>query len=427
MKIVCGPAGFHFDLYHADLNVVLYGRDATSQNGSAGAAIAESLRRQKLFPDPRAWDFLSIALSVTAADLAGHRDKSSDGWTREFALDIAVGDAEFWATQIPVLQELLQFLTTDRWQVRFVANGGVPPASDQDPVRLAEDCIVLLSGGLDSFTGALDLAADGKRPFAVSQSVRGDAETQRLLASAINSGIRHMQLNHNTDLPDPENPPSQRARSLVFFSYGILAGTVLAQYASGGEVTLYVCENGFITVNPPLTPARLGSLSTRTSHPAVLALLQRLLDSAGLRIRLENPYRHMTKGEMLKECREQSLLQQYAHRTTSCGRFKRFGYKHCGRCVPCLIRRAAFRAWDVPDKTEYVYKDLSKDDADHARSDDVRASLMAIAEIRETGFDQWLGVTLSSPFLETEAGQFRSVVERGIAELGSLFKAFRIR
>jgi hypothetical protein len=40
------------------------------------------------------------------------------------------------------------------------------------PGRPKEDCIVLLSGGLDSFIGAIDIVANGHRPFAVSQSVR---------------------------------------------------------------------------------------------------------------------------------------------------------------------------------------------------------------------------------------------------------------
>ena len=37
------------------------------------------------------------------------------------------------------------------------------------------------------------------------------------------------------------------------------------------DVTLYMCENGFISINPPLTDARLGSLSTRTTHPVYLS------------------------------------------------------------------------------------------------------------------------------------------------------------
>lgn len=426
MKLVCGPTGLDFDALNGDLNIVLYGREDRAHRGSAGAAIVEELRRKKLVLHPRAWDLLSIALSVTAADLAGHRNKSSDGWTREFELSIAVAEPEFWETQVCTLEALLRFLTTDRWRIAFIPDASYPerPAQRVSPDH---DCVVLLSGGLDSFTGALDLVAQGRRPFAVSQSVRGDAEKQRSLAVAIGRGIGHLQLNHNTIVPDPENPPSQRARSLVFFSYGVLAATTLRRYGDGDSVPLFVCENGFISINPPLTGSRLGSLSTRTSHPVVLALLQRVLDAAGIKVHLENPYAYRTKGEMLTGALLQDALKKHAHETTSCGRFKRFGYRHCGRCVPCLIRRAAFHAWKVRDRTGYVYEDLRIDDLDHARSDDVRAAGMAVAEVAEIGLDQWLGIALSSPLIGKAAPPLRDVASRGLAEIERFLDKFHIK
>lgn len=384
MKIICGPAKFNFAPLKGDVEVVLFERSKVDSQGSVGAAVMARILRQKLDVAPRAWDFLSIALSVVAADLAGHRDKSADGWTREFELHIAVADAAFWSSQVSILEDLLKFLTTDRWRLKFL-DGGEIPTPDGDPVRPPEDCVALLSGGLDSFVGVSDLISSGKRPFAVSQSVRGDAEKQKQLASTIGGGLRHLQLNHNAVLPDPENPPSQRARSIVFLAYGIAAATTLAKYHKGDEIVLYLCENGFITINPPLTPARIGSLSTRTSHPVVLALLKKILQAAGLRVRIENPYRHKTKGEMLANCQNQALLKAHAHETTSCGRFKRFGYRHCGRCIPCLIRRAAFHSCGVTDKTEYVHGDISVDDAERARFDDIRAAAMAIEQVRQDG------------------------------------------
>lgn len=426
MRIVCGPTDLDFDALHGDLNVLLYGRNGAEDYGTAGAAIVEVLRRRRLAPHERAWDFLSIALAVTAADLAGHRARSSDGWTREFELGIAVADPGFWATQVVTLEELLRFLTTDRWRITFIPGARYPnePASAAHP---NQDCIALLSGGLDSFIGALDLVAKGRRPFAVSQSVRGDVEKQCGLVAIVGGGIEHLQLNHNALVPDPENPPSQRARSIAFFAHGVLAATTLRRYVDGGDVSLFVCENGFISLNPPLTALRLGSLSTRTSHPVVLALLQRCLDAAGLRIRLENPYAYRTKGEMLIKTIRQDDLRRHAHETTSCGRFKRFGYRHCGRCLPCLIRRAAFHAWKVHDRTEYVYTDLSIDDDEHARSDDVRAVGVAVAEVAEVGVDQWLGVSLGSPLLGTTRPELRDVASRGLAEVERFLRAHRVR
>jgi len=256
MRLFCAPETYVFRDEQDALQVILYGQPGRPDRGSAGAAVRHQILRKRLLPAPRAWDFLSLALSVVTTDLAGHRNGSPDGWTREFELEIAVADPGFWNTQRDAVQAALAFLTTDRWRVSFI-EGGIQPTPPLDPTIPAEDCVVLLSGGMDSLVGTIDLVASGKKPFAISQIVRGDAQKQTVFARSIGGGLRHLQFNHNAQIPDPENPPSQRARSLIFLAYAILAATTLARYHDLQVITLYVCENGFIAVNPPLTGARL--------------------------------------------------------------------------------------------------------------------------------------------------------------------------
>lgn len=116
---------------------------------------------------------------------------------------------------------------------------------------------------------------------------------------------------------------------------------------------------------------------------------------------------------MMKERASQELLEAHAHRTTSCGRFKKFGYKHCGRCVPCLVRRAAFAAAGVNDETVYVYENLALDDEEHAGFEDVRAALVASAVQKELGTRRWLGTSLSSSRIANKA-LLTHTVERGL-------------
>lgn len=423
MKLICAPKDVRLATKTDALRVVLFGPPAPG-DGSAGEALVQEIRRKKLVPEPHAWDLLSLALSVVSADLAVHRDRSPDGWTREFELQVAVRDPIFWNAHSKMLSAALEFLTTDRWTVAFV-DGGWLPDPIREPTLPEQDCVILFSGGLDSLVGAIDLVSSVRRPFAVSQIVRGDAEKQKQFATRL-GGIRHIQLNHNARVPDPEEPPTQRARSLTFLAYGVLIATALQRYKKGERISLYVCENGFISINPPLTSARIGSLSTRTTHPAFLQSLQQLIDAAQLNIEIKNPYQHMTKGEMLVECADQALLKAEAAMSTSCGRFQRFGYRHCGRCVPCQVRRAAFVAWDVPDTTEYVYEDLGRNDEDHAGSDDVRSAAMAIAEVGSEGLDNWLGTTLSSSHLGDTAA-LKDVVKRGLAEIEKLHLKYGVK
>jgi hypothetical protein len=418
MRLICAPKGYKFKSNPESLEVVLYGHADRQTRGSAGEAAKDGIIDANLSPAPKAWDFLSLALAVIAADLAGHRTRSPDGWTREFQMEVAVVDPAFWNGQSLLVNRLLAFLTTDIWDVSFI-EGGFLPKPPAKPLLPAEDYVALLSGGLDSLIGVLDLVAQGTKPFVVSQTVRGDAENQRAFAKAIGGGLRHLQVNHNTDVPDPESPPSQRARSLIFIAYGILASTTLNKYRAGGAVTLYVCENGFISVNPPLTDMRLGSLSTRTTHPAFLKLIEELLDNAGLHISVQNPYQLKTKGEMLRDCADKKLRDALASTTTSCGRFLQHGYKHCGRCVPCLVRRAAFRSAGMSDGTKYVFEDLGRDDDAYAGFDDVRSVAMALAEVQSEGLENWLGTALSMAQLG-DIAPLQGMVGRALDELGAL-------
>ncbi|MGY4646240.1 Qat anti-phage system QueC-like protein QatC [Mycobacterium sp. URHB0021] len=398
--------------------IVLYEHANSDRTAAAGGAAAATVRRCSLQPDPAAWDLLSIALSVVVADGETKRSASSDGWTREFELDVALHDPSRWGALADPLSSALAFLTTDRWRIAFNA-GGVVPATPKKPRFPQTNAVALLSGGLDSLVGAIDLSFQGNKLFAVSQIVRGDKDKQTRFAKLIGGGLEHLQINHNASTRRGQKETSQRSRSLVFLAFGILAATATQRYADGETVPLYVCENGFIAINPPLTQARIGSLSTRTAHPEFLGRMQNLLDQVGLRIHIENPYAEKTKGEMMRECLDQTLLASEASVSTSCGRFQRFNYTHCGRCVPCQIRRAAFLAWAHADNTQYFYDDLGKPDNDHAAFDDVRSLAVARLSVQEDGLDRWLGPALSSPLINNRLA-LREMIQRGLDELGLL-------
>jgi len=423
MMLACFPQGEEpFAPPEAAQRVLLYGR-AGEGVASAGAAIHDAVLRSRFAPPAQAWDLLSIALSVLTADFIKLRSTSSDGWTRQFDLVIAVSDPATWRAAASALEELLGFLTTDVWRFRFVGSNGIPAV--QEPVWPDQESVVLLSGGVDSLIGGIDRVSHGDRPIAVSHVVRGDKEKQAFFAGRIGGGLNHIQLNPNIEVPG-EREQSQRARSFMFIALGVLAATSLAAYHDGATIPLYLCENGFIALNPPLTPIRIGSLSTRTAHPFYLQAMENLLLSVGLRVELRNPYRVQTKGEMMTGCAEQRLLQETAHTATSCGKFKRHGYKHCGRCVPCQVRRAAFLHWGYPDMTEYVYANLGTNDAEHAGYNDVRAVAAAIEDARRNGLEGWLGPSLAK-CEPTDRAPFRDMVERGLAELSELHRYYNVQ
>jgi hypothetical protein len=190
------------------------------------------------------------------------------------------------------------------------------------------------------------------------------------------------------------------------------------QARAGNTIPILVPENGFISINPPLTGARIGSLSTKTTHPFILSGLNHVLEAGTFGVRLTNPYQLRTKGEMLLGSPDQVLLRRLASSTTSCGRFSRYRV-HCGKCLPCLIRRAAFTKWGQPDQTEYRFADLREHANAPGRFDDVRSAATAILEARTRGFDRWCSGALAPSYFanDREAAGIGDTVMRGLSEL----------
>ena len=128
---------------------------------------------------------------------------------------------------------------------------------------------------------------------------------------------------------------------------------------------LMVPENGLIALNVPLDETRIGSFSTRTTHPFYLSLWNELLSNLELNIHVKNPYWNKTKGEMAAECKNKDVLYDTMKISFSCSspgkaRWRGLSPQHCGYCVPCIIRRAAMYKAFGKDGTLYTEKSILK-------------------------------------------------------------------
>jgi hypothetical protein len=373
-----------------------------------------SLKRKGFSPSPAAWDFVQFCLSVCAADLSSLRSTSADGWTRSIELTVAMHAPLLWQPWKSHAEKMLKVLTGDYWNIHFLGGGAPPP--DGKAILLDCDCVSLLSGGLDSLIGGIDLVANTRKPLFVSQLASGDSERQRKYANALGGAGRHFQWSHGISFTGMREP-STRARSLAFYAFAVLA----ASRVPTEKPQIFIPENGFICINPPLLPGRVSSLSTRTTHPQFIGLLQELLDGLGVSVQLELPYRFKTKGEMMRECQNQAFLGKWAADSTSCGRFRTYNRRHCGRCVPCMIRKGAFLAWDAKgDTTDYVFASLAGSDKSSG-PDDPMAAALAVLAVQENGLDTFLGATLGFASL-SERSKYRRVLNSGIVELQALLQ-----
>jgi hypothetical protein len=157
---------------------------------------------------------------------------------------------------------------------------------------------------------------------------------------------------------------------------------------------------------------------------------QKLLDNIGIGVRLYNPYQFKTKGDMLRECRDQKIAQGFAHETMSCahpsgGRWTGHGMVHCGRCAPCIIRRAAFKAAFGKDSTDYItdlYARALK--ADHSEGEQVQAFKVALARLSKNPSIARFLIHKPGPLGNDPdiISRYADLYQRGMGEVGSLLE-----
>lgn len=431
-------ADYRISIFEGDLGAL----SKSTASGYAGLSITnELLGWAGRSPATRAWDFTALALGVIGADRIVNRlETSPDGWTRQFELTVGVSDPALWRALSPEVEEMLSFLTGDFWTLDFIEGGYHPKPPKKLVGSRPETCVALLSGGLDSLIGAIDMETKGdERPVYVSNRVRGDREKQETFAAEVGASKRLLSLNAFPRTIGVTPEISQRPRSIIFIAFAVLAATLLDRYIDGDIVDLHTPENGFISLNTPLTLMRRGSLSTRTTHPRFISMLQNIFNKLELRIRLQNHYQLTTKGKMMEECADQVLLEKLAHKSMSCGRAGRT-LTHCGRCLPCLVRRAAFLKWKGrldSDQTRYIHPDIAlKVDGKvnnefhgkaFAEYDDVMQALTALNFVKRYGARRWIGPTISEVVFDSDAPGYRAVAEEGLLEIGEFLELTGLR
>lgn len=318
-----------------------------------------------------ALDFLYVAISVFAADRLISRRGAVDGWSRDVKLYIPVLAYEKWVENKPLLEDAVNFLSGDNWSFEFRPrsesateqkfhnkweNNGVSHNSAK-----TYDRICMFSGGLDSFVGAIDLLEEkmaNEKILFVSHygGGKGTKEYQDYLIKMIcpNYGVEKDDFRqfHVSVVDGTED--TTRTRSLMFFAHAIALASTF-----GKNLELTIPENGLISLNIPSTYSRIGTSSTRTTHPYYMQKLQQLLVSLGISVSLSNPYQFKTKGEMLVGCKGQEFLKLNLAHTMSCSHpdVERYTGRthtmHCGYCLPCVIRKAAIKKAGIVDNSEY--------------------------------------------------------------------------
>jgi 7-cyano-7-deazaguanine synthase in queuosine biosynthesis len=320
--------------------------------------IEDYARIPRSFPTD-AGEFAYFCALIYGCDRLLKRDTGNgDRWTREIAVEIPVTLPSKWSGTSETIERMLEFLTGDIWRISFRQQkaplfGSAFSRTRKDfrkKRKITGAAVSLFSGGLDSITGIIDwLEVNPAKSLVLASTYDAHAENakadQERLLPKLNATYqgRISRFVARSGLQNRGEDINFRSRSLTFLGNGVLAASFL-----GKDVSILIPENGAIAINYPLSPARSGSLSTRTVHPHFIELFNQLLRELGFSCQVENPYEFKTKGEVLASCKNQKFLRSVYEDSVSCGKrgFSRIhwhdkGAAACGHCVPCIFRQAA--------------------------------------------------------------------------------------
>lgn len=304
-------------------------------------------------------DLIEIAAYVYTADSATSRGKGweEDGaveeWERDFTFIVPVRDVEFWRREDirRLLVEALGFMSDDRFSFEFVSLKRDRPSQSYlglDTGEWAFDQaadVVMFSGGLDSLSGAVELASQGKNLVLVShRAVSKLSSRQVRLFKEMRAAFPAPKMVH---VPvwvykrKASHEFTQRTRSFLYAALGIAVGEFVR-----AERALFF-ENGVVSLNLPIADEVLRARASRTTHPLVLQYLSELASAVlGRSFRIENPYIFRTKTEVLRSLADRGGAHLIPL-TCSCARQGIFTSRtqwHCGTCSQCIDRRVAVLA-----------------------------------------------------------------------------------
>jgi 7-cyano-7-deazaguanine synthase in queuosine biosynthesis len=344
------------------------------------------------------WDLLPLSISNLAAidlvRIAGgayvcdRLTSRGNMFSREMTLTVSVRAVDVWTAELVAeIADLLHWLTGDIWHLTLVPDTG--PSHTKESLFAPEaSSVSLLSGGLDSFMGALHLLRDGRSQHFIGHK---DAST------AVKSAQKHVSAFLARSFPQQstysryvfsqrarKKEASSRSRSFLFMALGIAAAV------ERGSSQLLIPENGYTSLNLPLHANRGGALSTRSTHPSTFRRMTDLLEASKIPVQVSNPFSSLTKGEIMALVAKdapQNWLDAAAN-TLSCSKLDGARIQggggnpnlHCGLCMPCLVRRGTFIRAEQVDSTQYLAETLKGTARDHLirrRQDDIDAVLYA--------------------------------------------------
>ena len=215
-----------------------------------------------------------------------------------------------------------------------------------------KDCILILSGGMDSVTLlydyqeriALAISFDygsnhnaREIPFARMHCERLGIPHHVIPLDFMSTYFRSSLLSGADDIPEGHYADENMKSTVVPFRNGIMLA-IATGMAETNDLSYVMMANhgGDHTIYPDCRPEFVEAFDA-AAHAGTFN-----------GVHLLSPYCHMTKSQIAARGHELGI--NYAE-TWSC---YKGGDKHCGRCGTCIERKEALAEAGIPDPTDYV-------------------------------------------------------------------------
>lgn len=319
-------------------------------------------------------DLLDVGVIIYMADLYARR-----GWNldRHVGILMPVRHPEIWERARAQLERAVSFLARDNVSIHFVQRHERRDELRDFTPKPDERCVCLLSGGIDSAAGAVWASEEGLSPTFVSHYAAPNLSgiqkgVVKGLGEIYGREFPHIRLyvaksrkqkgRYKLGKP-PSSILAQHLRSFLFLSLA----TAVALESKISKV--YIFENGPIALNPLFCEARI---NTHTAHPNFIEYFRTLIQTVfGTELTIENPFCYKTKGEVASILASKKP-ERLVSLTNSCWHWfkvpvlaSQLGIqgskeRHCGECLPCIMRRVSTYSAGLWDKDAPYLIDIFK-------------------------------------------------------------------
>lgn len=283
-------------------------------------------------------DFFDMISYICYTDFYTKRQEDLDN-TEKLKVEIPVNNLKKFEKIEEQIEKLLTYMTNgEKWNINFKKQNKRKKLERKQTtlVNKKYNSIALLSGGLDSLAGAC-VEKENSTLFVTYASNDIENNNAQIIYDSIIKNVNNGHVSIGKVNCEEEAHYTERTRSLIF----IASCLIYADYYKIPTIKIY--ENGIMSLNPKFNFSRR---VTKTTNQKTLYMINEILNILGINIKVENPFKYMTKKEIIELIPEEfnEIIQK---RTRTCSknsgiihfRNKNRGNFHCGICIACMLRQ----------------------------------------------------------------------------------------